>query len=81
MHERLKYALYSTAFNALAILPTPVLQVLGSGARLVLEKVMKYRRKVVRDNLHNSFPEKTEAELREIEHDFTRSLPTTLSRP
>lgn len=74
MHERLKYALYSTAFNALAILPTPVLQVLGSGARLVLEKVMKYRRKVVRDNLRNSFPEKTEAELREIEHDFYSQL-------
>ncbi len=74
MRESLKYSLYDAAFSTLALLPTPVLHALGSGARFVLERVLKYRRKVIRDNLRNSFPEKSEAEFREIEHDFYGQL-------
>ena len=36
--------------------------------------IVNYRRKVVRNNLHNAFPEKSEAELREIECKFYRYI-------
>lgn len=70
MRDKLKYALYRGLFGAIALLPFPVLYGLSDVVRFVLERVMKYRRKVIRDNLHNCFPEKSEAELRAIEHDF-----------
>lgn len=40
----------------------------------VAHRIVKYRVKVVRRNLANSFPEKSEKELRKIEHDFYRHL-------
>lgn len=70
MREKLKYALYRGLFTSLALLPFPVLYALSDGLRLIIAKVMKYRRKVIRMNLRNSFPEKSEAELLEIENDF-----------
>ena len=72
--ETLKYSLYRALVTPLAWLPMPVLYTLGTALRMVLEHVIKYRRKVVRQNLRNSFPEKPEAELREIEHDFYHQL-------
>lgn len=74
MREKVKYALYSGFATTLALLPTGMLQVLGSGLRIVLEHVVRYRRKVVRSNLRNAFPEKSVKELREIEHDFYSQL-------
>lgn len=74
MHEKVRYALYNGVFSTLALLPTPALHALGSGLRFVLERVMRYRRRIVRSNLRNAFPEKTEAELLEIEHDFYSQL-------
>lgn len=70
MREKLKYALYRGLFTSLALLPFPVLYALSDGLRLIITKVMKYRRNVIRTNLRNSFPEKSEAELLEIEKDF-----------
>lgn len=70
MREKIKYALYRGLFTAIAILPFPVLYVLSDGLRFVLARVMKYRRRVIRENLRNSFPEKSDAELLEIEKDF-----------
>ena len=70
MREKLKYALYRGLFTSLALLPFPVLYAISDGLRFIISKVMKYRRKVIRMNLRNSFPEKSEAELREIEKDF-----------
>ena len=70
MREKLKYALYRGLFTSLACLPFPVLYALSDGIRVILSKVIKYRRNVIRQNLRNSFPEKSEQELREIEKDF-----------
>ncbi len=70
MREKLKYALYRGLFTSLALLPFPVLYALSDGLRFIIAKVMKYRRNVIRMNLRNSFPEKSEAELLEIENDF-----------
>ena len=74
MWEKVKYALYRGALTPLAWLPRPVLYGIGSGVRVLLERVVGYRRDIIRRNLRNSFPEKTEAELRAIEHDFYSQL-------
>lgn len=70
MREKLKYALYRGLFTALALLPLPVLYGLSNFLRFLFAHVIKYRRKVIRRNLRNSFPEKSEEELLEIERDF-----------
>ncbi|MDE6418456.1 MAG: lipd A biosynthesis protein [Duncaniella sp.] len=74
MREKLRYRLYYGIFRTIALLPTPVLQWIGSGLRWLFEDVLKYRRKIIRDNLRNSFPGITEGEIREIEHDFYEQL-------
>ena len=74
MWQKVKYALYRGMFTPLAWLPMPVLYSIGSGLRVILERVVKYRRKIVRQNLANAFPEKSEAERLEIEHDFYHQL-------
>ncbi|HEY2648996.1 MAG TPA: lysophospholipid acyltransferase family protein [Puia sp.] len=56
----------------LAILPFPVLYLFSYGIYILLYRLLGYRRKVVRQNLLNSFPEKQEKEIREIERRFYR---------
>lgn len=54
----------------LALLPFSMLYILSDGLYFLMRHVVHYRKRIVRRNLHNSFPEKTEAELREIERKF-----------
>src|SRR5258707_9682824 len=56
----------------LAILPFPLLYLFSYGVYLLLYRLLGYRRKVVRENLVKSFPEKKEKEIREIERKFYR---------
>lgn len=58
----------------ITLLPLPVLYLFSDLLYLVLYYIVKYRRKVVETNLKNSFPEKTEAELKSIEKKFYRHL-------
>ncbi|MCH5176301.1 MAG: lysophospholipid acyltransferase family protein [Prevotellaceae bacterium] len=53
-----------------ALLPLRVLYVVSDATYFLLYYIIRYRRKVVRTNLINSFPEKTEAEIRSIERKF-----------
>ncbi len=46
------------------------LYALSDGLYFMMRHVVHYRKKVVRSNLHNSFPEKSETELMEIERKF-----------
>lgn len=55
-------------------LPLQILYGIADVFYIVLYKVVGYRRAVVRKNLHNSFPEKTEEELLRIEKGFYRHL-------
>lgn len=50
----------------ISILPFWLLQVFGSGLYVLVYYVIGYRRKVVLQNLRNSFPEKSEAEIKTI---------------
>ena len=58
----------------ITLLPLPVLYVFSDFLYLVLYYVVSYRRKVVANNLKNSFPEKTDTELKTIEKKFYRHL-------
>lgn len=58
----------------LSYLPFPVLYLLSDFLYLFTRYVVRYRLKVVRKNLRNSFPELTKKELREIEKRFYRNL-------
>ena len=54
----------------LALLPFPLLYGVSDLLCWLMHYVIRYRRRVVRTNLRNSFPDKSVAELRQIENDF-----------
>ncbi len=56
------------------LLPLRVLYVFSDFLYLILYYVISYRRKVVAENLRNSFPEKSDKELKAIEKKFYRHL-------
>jgi Kdo2-lipid IVA lauroyltransferase/acyltransferase len=58
----------------ISLLPLPVLYIFSDFLYLLLYYFPSYRRKIVGTNLKNSFPEKTEKELRSIEKKFYRHL-------
>jgi Kdo2-lipid IVA lauroyltransferase/acyltransferase len=58
----------------ITLLPLPVLYIFSDFLYLILYNVAGYRRKVVATNLRNSFPEKTDKELKIIEKKFYRHL-------
>ena len=55
-------------------LPFPVLYAISDFLFAVSYHLIGYRRKMVWKNLKNSFPEKSETELRKIEKEFYRNL-------
>ncbi len=63
------YLLYGICY-LVSLLPFRALYVLSDGIYLILYRLVGYRKKVVRKNLANSFPEKSEAQRREIERKF-----------
>ncbi len=54
----------------LSLLPFWVLYLLSDAVFIILFYVVRYRRKVVQENLQNAFPEKTETERNQIERKF-----------
>lgn len=67
------YLIYPVAW-CLGKLPYKAQFLFSDFIRWVLYSVVRYRREVVRANLRNSFPEKSDAELREIERSFYKHL-------
>ena len=75
--KRIKHALYYIAYTLaygfwylMSLLPLRVLYVLSDLLCLLMARVMKYRHKVIWKNLTESFPEKSEQELKQIERGF-----------
>ncbi|GAB2958810.1 lysophospholipid acyltransferase family protein [Hymenobacter coalescens] len=56
----------------LAHLPLPVLHRVADGFYLLMRFGLRYRRRVVLDNLRRSFPERSEAEIRRLGNGFYR---------
>ena len=72
--DKLTYYIFRT-FNALfSILPFSILYLFSDGLYFLIYRVAGYRKKVVYENLKNSFPEKTEEELTHIAKNFYRHL-------
>lgn len=65
----------SILFYIVSLLPFWLLYIVSDILYFLLYKVVRYRVKVVRENLKNAFPEKSNAELRKIEKDFYSYLP------
>lgn len=72
MKERIQLALATFTLKAIAIWPFQILYVLSSLIYPILYHLIRYRRKVVHDNIANSFPEKSEKEIIKIEKQFYR---------
>lgn len=70
MKSKLIYLLTYAGMWLLALLPFRAIYVLSDGLAFLMQHVIHYRRKVVRTNLRNSFPEKSAEELKEIEYKF-----------
>ena len=68
----ISYYLILPFIYLIALLPFPVLYLFSDLVYFLLYRVLGYRRKVVHENLVNSFPEKTEKEISEIEGRFYR---------
>lgn len=67
-------SLLRAALTPAAWLPLGVLYAVSDVAALLLGRVVRYRRRVVRDNLLRAFPDKTDAERRDIERRFYRNF-------
>ncbi len=68
----LLYYLSLPFIYGIALLPFPLLYLLSDVLQLLIFGVFGYRLKVVRQNLRNSFPQKDETELKQIERVFRR---------
>ena len=73
MKKLLNYLVYVIVYGTwyvASLLPLRVLYIFSDFLYLLIAHVVKYRHKVIWKNLNNSFPEKSDAELRQIEKDF-----------
>jgi len=72
MSERTRYRLIICALIPLAWMPFWLLYLLSDVISFILCHLIKYRRRVIRENLAASFPDKTRQELSGIEREYYR---------
>jgi KDO2-lipid IV(A) lauroyltransferase len=71
MNRFLFVIIYTAAFLP-ALLPLWILYFISDFFYFIIFYIVRYRRKLVRKNLNNSFPEKSQMEILKIEKDFYR---------
>ena len=71
---RVIYPIVHAFFYALSLLPYRVLYVISDAFYVLVYYIVGYRKRVVRNNLKTSFPEKSADELRQIERGFYHFL-------
>ena len=74
MKSKVIYWLTYAGMWLLALLPFRALYALSDGMCFLMHRVIRYRLRVVRANLHRAFPDKSSDELREIERKFYHYL-------
>lgn len=72
--NRLGFNMVRLVARCIANTPWSLLYIKSDVYRFILYHVVRYRRKVVRTNLVNAFPDKTKSELKRIERNFYRNL-------
>jgi KDO2-lipid IV(A) lauroyltransferase len=70
--QLIAYIIFCPIIWLVSLLPLRVLHFLSGGLYYLIFYVAQYRRKVVFENLRNSFPEKSEKEIQEIARKFYR---------
>jgi KDO2-lipid IV(A) lauroyltransferase len=70
----LGYLFFRLTIFIFSLIPFRVLYFISDGLTFLFYKVLKYRGKVIFGNLRNSFPEKSEQEIREIARKFYRNF-------
>jgi Kdo2-lipid IVA lauroyltransferase/acyltransferase len=68
------FPLIKAFLRAVSLLPFPLLYLLSDILRFFLQYIFRYRRSVILENLRNSFPEKSQKEIRKILHTYYRNL-------
>ena len=68
--QKVMYYLVWGIVYSVSLLPFPVIYGISDFLYIIIYKVAKYRRALTRKNLRDSFPEKSEAELLDIERKF-----------
>lgn len=68
------YSLLYAVTYLFALLPFSVLYVFSDILYFIVYYIVRYRRKIVRKNLNNSFPEKSESQIIKIEKEFYHHL-------
>ena len=72
--QQLIYYIFRATEALFSLIPFPVLYVISDGLFYLFYYVIGYRKKVIEKNLRNSFPEKTEKEIKQITKDFYRNF-------
>ena len=75
MWNKIQYALIYSWVKVHALLPMWALYILSDILYVLVYKVVRYRVKVVRQNMKASFPDKSDTELRRLETRVLSSLP------
>lgn len=68
--KKIAYCLASASLYLLSLLPLWLLYLISDGLFYVIYYVVRYRKPLVRKNLTDSFPEKNEKEIKQIEREF-----------
>src|SRR5687768_7853119 len=66
------YILYYLVIIPISLLPFPILYAISDFLFIIFFHLIGYRKKVVLNNIRNSFPAKTEEEIKEIAKKFYR---------
>ena len=70
MWNKIQYALIYSWVKVHALLPMWALYILSDILYVLVYKVVRYRVKVVRQNMKAAFPDKSDTELRRLEREF-----------
>ncbi len=71
---RLEYMFFRLFFSFVSIIPLRLLYPLSDIFSYILQYIVRYRKVTVVKNLRNSFPEKSENEIKRITHSYYRNL-------
>lgn len=72
--KRLSFNISYFFIYLLACLPFPILYIFSDITYFVIFKIIGYRKKVIINNLKNSFPNKSDKEIQDIANEFSRYL-------
>ncbi len=72
--QRVNYIIFRVVVFFISLLPFPLLYLFSDFTAFIFQRVVGYRVKVVQSNLLKALPEKSDAERKEIENAFYKSL-------